>query len=70
MLDYALVADAEPLSWRDIEALPFYVFGALAVAGSAYALADAGPVLQATMAKAILIFGMIGLRQAWIGREL
>lgn len=69
MLDRALVSDVEPLTWRDIEALPYYVFGALAVAGTIYVLADAGPILQTTLAKAILILGMIGLRHAWIGME-
>jgi lysozyme family protein len=69
MLDRALVSDVEPLSWKDIEALPYYVFGALALVGTVYALSDAGPVLQTTLAKAVLIFGMIGLRYAWIGME-
>jgi hypothetical protein len=69
MLERALVSDAEPLSWRDIEALPYYAFGILAVIGTFYALADVGPVLQSTTAKAILILGMVGLRHAWIGME-
>jgi hypothetical protein len=69
MPDQVLVSDGAPLTWQDIESLPYYGLGALALAGTAYALANVGPAMQTAMAQAVLILALIGLKQAWLGME-
>jgi hypothetical protein len=60
-----IYGDAEPMSWRDIEALPFYLAGALAAFAIVHGLAESGPALQSSSIKAVVMMGMLGLYQLW-----
>jgi succinate dehydrogenase hydrophobic anchor subunit len=68
-MDDTLEPEIERLTWRDIEALPYYIIATSALGGVAYALADVGAMLQTTTAEALLIFLLVALRHIWIGME-
>ncbi|UAK26182.1 hypothetical protein [Sphingomonas nostoxanthinifaciens] len=68
MYDDVMHPHPAPLSWRDIEALPFIMLGMLALGAVAYALTYAGPALQADTIKVASIAALLGLRHAVLGR--
>jgi hypothetical protein len=53
----------EPLSWRDIEILPFYIGGALLAFAVVHGLAESGLALRAGAVKAMAMVGMLGLHR-------
>jgi hypothetical protein len=55
----------EPLSWRDIEALPFYLAAALLAFFLVHGLMDEGLALRLGALKGMAIVGMLGLYQVW-----
>lgn len=67
---HATYPEAEPLSWRDVEALPYYAAAALTLAGFLQLLSGLGPELQDMTVKAALVTGILVARHALLGREL
>jgi hypothetical protein len=62
----APAVDVEALTWRDIEALPYYVAGIVILVTFVMGLAEAGPNLQLGAAKAMLLVTLLGVRHAFL----
>mgnify|MGYP004500576369 CR=1 FL=1 len=62
MLHYYLATRDEPLSWADVEALPFYIFAAIIVAGLVRVWLGIDSELESALFKSVLILMMLGLR--------
>lgn len=69
-MDKAVQArDVETLTWRDIEALPYYVGSAIIIWMFTMGLSEVGPELRVAAAKAALFFALIGVRFAFLHEE-
>jgi hypothetical protein len=69
MLHYYLHTRDEPLSWADVEALPFYLFGSGVLIALAYVWMHLRTETEASLFKGALIFGILGLRYILAERE-
>lgn len=69
MLHYYLETRDEPLGWTDVEALPFYLFGAGTLIALAYVWMHLETETETALFKAAMIFGIVGLRYMLTSRE-
>jgi hypothetical protein len=69
VLHYYLDTREEPLGWTDVEALPFYLFGAGVVVALVYVWMHLETETETALFKVAMIFGILGLRYMLGGRE-